>query len=90
LRPIPSYGDAPLTVGFLVNAIDPENKGFARYDWNFGNGEVSTRPPILTYESYRKPGTYTVTLTAVTADGRSAFALAGIVVRAASSAELIR
>lgn len=40
LQAIPSYGPAPLTVGFLVNAVDPEDVGFARYVWNFGNGDV--------------------------------------------------
>ncbi len=84
LQAIPSYGPAPLTVGFLVNAVDPEDVGFARYVWNFGNGDVSTLPPILTYETYQTPGSYTVTLTVVTTDGRSASALIGVVVAPSS------
>jgi cytochrome c len=79
MQAIPSYGNAPLTVGFLVNAVDPEDVGFARYAWNFGNGNVSTLPPILVYETYQTPGSYTVTLTVITIDGRSASAMIGVV-----------
>jgi PKD repeat protein len=78
---VPSYGVAPLTVGFIVQAVDPDNIGFVSYQWNFGDGKVSTLPPLLVYNTYRNSGSYLVTLTAVTADGRSASAFAGVLVR---------
>ena len=81
LLAVPSYGVAPLTVGFYVNGVDPENVGFVTYEWNFGDGNVSTLPPTLLYETYQQPGNYLVTVTAITGDGRSATATAGILVR---------
>jgi hypothetical protein len=84
LQPVPAYGVAPLTVGFFVKAVDPENAGFIRYEWNFGDGHISTLPPLMAFETYQTPGTYMVTLTAVTPDGRSASAFAGVLVRSPS------
>ena len=81
LEAFPAYGPAPLTVGFLLNAVDPEDMGIAAYNWNFGDGNVSTLPPTLTYNTYKKAGTYIVTVTAVTIDGRSASAFTGVVVK---------
>jgi PKD domain len=81
LQPVPAYGPAPLTVGFYVNAVDPQNVGFVSYQWNFGDGHVSTLPPLYVYEIYKNPGSYLVSVTAVTGDGRSATAFAGITVR---------
>ncbi len=78
LTALPSYGNAPLTVGFFVDANDPADVGFVSYQWNFGDGHVSTLPPLMTYETYATPGTYIVTITATTADGRSASALTGV------------
>ncbi len=78
---VPGYGTAPLTVGFFVNAIDPEDVGFVAYHWNFGNGDVSTLAPTAFFETYNQPGSYLVTLIAVTADGRSGTAFAGIMVQ---------
>jgi PKD repeat protein len=81
IRALPPYGAAPLTVGFFVNAVDPENAGFVSYRWNFGDGRVAITPPLLTYQTYVKPGNYLATLTVVTSDGRSASAFAGVTVR---------
>ena len=77
---VPGYGTAPLTVGFFVDAFDPEDVDFVAYHWNFGDGNVSTLPPMAFFETYNQPGTYLVRLVAVTADGRSGTAFAGIVV----------
>jgi len=79
----PPYGLAPLTVGFLVVPTDPDNADFISYRWNFGNGSVGTLPPLMTYATYTNPGTYTVTLTAATADGRSVTAFTSVTVHAA-------
>lgn len=81
LQATPGYGVAPLTVGFYVNAIDPEDVGFVAYQWSFGDGRVSTLPPPVVYNTYNRPGSYLATLTAVTADGRSTTAFAGVLVR---------
>lgn len=81
LQALPSYGPAPLLVGFLLNAVDPADRGIASYKWNFGDGHFSTAPPLSAYNTYVKPGTYVVTCTVTTADGRSATGFAGVVVK---------
>ena len=84
VQAIPSYGTVPLTVGFTVTVVDPANAGFVYYKWDFGDGHVSIVPPPFTINTYTNPGSYVVTVTAVTEDGRSATATTGIVVRPAS------
>jgi PKD repeat protein len=82
LHAVPAYGAAPLTVGFVVSVSDPENAEIVSYHWTFGDGNVSTLSPLSCYNTYRNPGSYVVTLTVVTADGRSASALTGVQVKA--------
>jgi PKD repeat protein len=82
LEAVPSYGVAPLTVSFILSAVDPDQLGFVSYKWNFGDGNVSTLPPTLVSNIYTKAGTYVVKVTAVTADGRFGTAFAGVVVKA--------
>ncbi len=84
VQAIPSYGTAPLTVGFTVMAVDPADTNFVYYKWDFGDGHVSIVPPPFTINTYTTPGSYLVTVTAVTEDGRSATATTGIIVRPAS------
>ncbi|HLK85130.1 MAG TPA: PKD domain-containing protein [Candidatus Binataceae bacterium] len=78
---VPGYGSAPLAVGFFVNTVDPEGKGFVSYVWNFGDGQVSMDPPLTFFHTYKTPGTYVATVNATTADGRTATAYAGVTVR---------
>ncbi len=78
---VPGYGRAPLSVGFFVNTVDPEGKGFVSYVWNFGDGQVSMDPPLTFFHTYSRPGTYMATVNATTADGRTATAYAGVTVR---------
>lgn len=78
---VPGYGPAPLSVGFFVNTVDPEGKGFVSYVWNFGDGQVSMDPPLTFFHTYKTAGTYVATVSATTADGRTAIAYAGITVR---------
>jgi hypothetical protein len=77
----PGYGPAPLLVGFLLNAVDPSGAEIVAYNWNFGDGHTSTEPPILAYNNYKNPGNYIATVTITTADGRSATAFTGVIVR---------
>jgi len=79
---VPGYGPAPLSVGFFVNTVDPEGKGFVSYVWNFGDGRVSMDPPLTFFHTYKTPGTYVATVNATTADGRTATAYVGVTVRA--------
>jgi len=79
LMPVPGYGHAPLTVGFLVSSIDPETV-LQTFSWNFGDGQVSMLPPTALFHIYTTPGSYVVTVTATTADGHQATSLAGVVV----------
>ena len=79
LQPVPSYGPAPLTVGFFVTPVDPETV-LQSYVWSFGDGQVSMLPPASLFHTYTNPGSYVVNLTATTADGHSASTFAGITV----------
>jgi PKD repeat protein len=79
LLPVPGYGPAPLTVGFMLSSIDPETV-LQTFSWNFGDGQVSMLPPTALFHTYTTPGSYVVTVTATTADGHSASSLAGVVV----------
>jgi PKD repeat protein len=78
---VPGYGAAPLTVGFFVNTVDPEGKGFVSYVWNFGDGQVSMDPPLTFFHTYAKTGTYVATVNATTSDGRTAISYVGVTVR---------
>jgi PKD repeat protein len=80
---VPGYGSAPLTVGFFVNTVDPDGKGFVSYVWNFGDGQVSMDPPLTFFHTYKTPGSYVATVNATTADGRTATAYVGVTVRQA-------
>ncbi len=81
LQASPPYGTAPLMVGFLLNAVDPANRGIVSFTWNFGDGHFSTEPPIYVYNLYDKPGNYVVTVTVTTPDGRSATGFTGVIVK---------
>jgi len=75
----PPFGIAPLRVGFFALASDPENIGFLTYQWNFGDGTVSSLPPELyIFHTYQSPGTYVCTLIVKTIDGRSASFFQGV------------
>jgi hypothetical protein len=78
---VPGYGAAPLSVGFYVSSVDPESKGFVSYVWNFGDGQVSMDPPLSFFHTYTVAGTYVATVSATTADGRTAVAYVGVTVR---------
>jgi hypothetical protein len=77
----PPYGHAPLRVGFIIVANDPENIGFLTYQWNFGDGTVSSLPPVkFIPHTYKNPGNYMCSLTLKTVDGRSKTIFTGVVV----------
>ncbi|HEY2107270.1 MAG TPA: PKD domain-containing protein [Candidatus Binataceae bacterium] len=85
MYPYPAYGTAPLTVGFIPQIHDPAGSEIVAYKWNFGDGHVSTTPPLITYNVYMTPGTYLASLTITTADGRSATGFASVTVKATES-----
>ncbi|HEV3114325.1 MAG TPA: PKD domain-containing protein [Candidatus Binataceae bacterium] len=86
MYPYPAYGTAPLTVGFIPEIHDPAGTEIVAYKWNFGDGHVSTTPPLITYNVYTTPGTYLASLTITTVDGRSATGFASVTVKAPESA----
>ena len=61
---------------------DIGNSEVISYKWSFGNGQVAITPPLQTFATYKDPGVYVVSLTIVTADGRSATGFASITVKA--------
>jgi len=81
LQAIPSYGNAPLAVGFFVAGYAGEGGRIASYHFSFGDGGVSALPPYGLFHTYRQPGNYVASVTVTTGDGRSATAFKGIVVR---------
>ena len=80
LQALPGYGPAPLFVGFMVASSNPGGPPFTMFRWNFGDGQVSTLPPIALFHTYTNPGSYVVTVTATTTDGHQASGFAGIIV----------
>jgi len=80
LQPLPGYGPAPLTVGFMTSSSDAEGAQFETFRWNFGDGQVSTLPPTALFHTYTTPGSYVVTVTATTSDGHQASSFAGVIV----------
>jgi hypothetical protein len=81
VQAVPGYGSAPLLVGFLVHALDPSGSEIVSFNWNFGDGHLSTAPPLLAYNTYAQSGNYVATVTVTTADGRSATGFAGVIVK---------
>jgi len=81
---VPPYGAAPLLTGFFVNSVDL-SEPLVSYIWNFGDGHVSTLAPPMAYNTYRKPGTYVVTVTVVSASGRQATGFASVIVKPATT-----
>jgi PKD repeat protein len=86
VQALPGYGPAPLLVGFLIHATDPSGAAIVSFNWNFGDGHVSTAPPLLAYNNYARPGNYVATVTVTTADGRSATGFAGVIVKPSAGA----
>lgn len=84
LQVLPGYGAAPLLVGFYVMNANPDSAPLVSYRFSFGDGQISTEPPTVLYHSFTNPGTYTVTVTATTADGQNATAIAGVTVTQAA------
>jgi len=82
VQPIPTYGTAPMIVGFLVSNGNPNSAPIVSYRWTFGDGTVSTLPPTLFFHTYTKPGSYVIEVTGTTADGLNSTGTAGVVVRA--------
>lgn len=79
VQPVPGYGPAPLVAGFLVSSANPEDR-LTSFRWDFGDGQVSTLPPTVLFHTYKNPGSYVVTVTATTADGRTASGFSGVIV----------
>ena len=82
VQPIPTFGTAPMVVGFLVTNSNPNSAPIVSYRWSFGDGHISTLPPTLFYHRYAKPGSYVIEVTGTTADGLNSTGVAGVVVRA--------
>lgn len=78
----PNYGVAPLMTGFFVTVYDSgEDSRTILYNWDFGDGGVSTSPIQPVFHTYKNPGSYVARLTVTTADGHTATAFTGIIVR---------
>ena len=66
----PDYGSAPLTVDFLVILANPPSS--IVYQWNFGDGSVSSLPPsTIIPHVYEHAGTYLCALVVTAPLGRS-------------------
>ncbi|MFI9168641.1 PQQ-dependent sugar dehydrogenase [Streptomyces lincolnensis] len=71
-------GQAPLRVGFSSAGTSDQDGDALTYSWDFGDGRTSTAANPT--HTYRKNGTYTATLTAKDASGRTGSASVQIVV----------
>jgi len=81
LQAIPSYGNAPLSVGFFVNNFSRDARRIASYRFDFGDGTVAALPPHGLFHTYTQPGNYLASVTISTTDGGTATAFKGIIVR---------
>lgn len=79
LHPFPSYGPAPLTVGFILSAAVDDDDPIVSYQWNFGDGQVSTVPPQVLFHTYAKAGSYIVTVSVTTAAGRLGIGMGAVI-----------
>ena len=79
LHPFPSYGSAPLTVGFILGTNLDQDDPVVSYQWNFGDGQVSTVPPHVLFHTFKKPGSYVVTVTITSADGRVGIGMGAVI-----------
>jgi len=69
-QPGPLQAEFNYTVNCLTVSFTNASANAIGYNWSFGNGEASTATnPVFTFA---EPGTYTVSLTALSADGTSA------------------
>lgn len=64
---MPAMGIAPLSVSFAGGGIDPNNRRFLSFNWNFGDQTTGTGSFVT--HTYNSPGTYVVTLSAITSNG---------------------
>ncbi|KQV97508.1 PQQ-dependent sugar dehydrogenase [Streptomyces sp. Root369] len=71
-------GQAPLRVRFSSEGTSDQDGDALTYSWNFGDGATSTAANPT--HTYKKNGTYTATLTAKDASGRTGSASVQIVV----------
>ncbi|MEU0429585.1 PQQ-dependent sugar dehydrogenase [Streptomyces canus] len=71
-------GQAPLRVRFSSEGTSDQDGDALTYSWNFGDGATSAAPNPA--HTYKKNGTYTATLTAKDASGRTGSASVQIVV----------
>jgi hypothetical protein len=76
--PDPSSFD---TISFYDQSYDPGQVGFSSEQWNFGDGGTASNPGCCPSHRYFADGTYHVTLTVTTADGRTASIVHDIDVR---------
>lgn len=79
LHPFPSYGAAPLTVGFILGTSVGEDDPIVSYQWNFGDGQVSSVPPYVLFHTYKQPGSYVVTVSVTTATGRIGIGMGAVI-----------
>jgi hypothetical protein len=74
-------GPAPLSVGFVANGFDPDGS-IVTYNWDFGDGQVSSQPSVL--HLYQTAGTFNARVTVT--DNLGASATASIVILVTSAA----
>jgi hypothetical protein len=79
VHPFPSYGPVPLTVGFILGTSLEEDDPIVSYQWNFGDGQVSTVPPHVLFHTYKRPGSYIVTVSVATAAGRIGIGMGAVI-----------
>ena len=64
----PEEGTAPLTVEFVVESLVEEEMNGPKYTWEFGDGTPNSNEASPTHV-FEKPGSYTVTIRIVDANG---------------------
>lgn len=86
----PTSGNTPLTVNFSGTASDPQNRGFATWEWDFeGDGTYDRSGATAAQQFiYSTAGTYFPRLRVTTNDGRTAEDVVQVTVRPVVSLRL--
>ncbi len=88
----PLTGNAPLSVSFSSTATDPQDKGFALYEWDFdGDGvyDYNSTASAATSFTYVEAGAFYPRIKVTTTDGRTTYDALEVIVNQSVSLSVI-
>jgi len=88
----PLTGNAPLGVSFSATATDPQDKGFALYEWDFdgdGTYDYNSTASAVTSFTYLEAGAFYPRIKVTTTDGRTTYDALEVIVKQSVSLSVI-